>query len=449
MLHRRSMLGAASLAAFSSPSWLLLSGCGGGSDAPVPSPILASASVIRLPFDEYNHLGTPTEWWWHTGTLKAGTRVFGFEINAASFRKDGLGFTQVALADVQNNKYYQSTVPYLPPFMFDPDKWAQADTTKEWTVQLGNPSNQLSVINVVNGGSGYTSAPTVQITGGGGSLASASAVVTNGVVSGIILISGGIGYTSVPTVTLTGGGGSGATAQAVFSYVTMRAPASDPLKNMAVKARIVDEATGTPVEFDLTMSQEGPPLIIWGTGVNVGPGTAPPLVRNNYYYSLTHLHSSGRVTLGTENFNVAGTTWMDHEYGAFGSADHPVKWILQAMQLDNGARVHNYTVEEPALNKRSAAVVTIMLADGTTYLESSFVTPFGRTWTSPKTGRVFFLELKVEIPSFNANIIVTSLVDGQEFPVPTAPVYEGVAKAEGTFQGQAVTGTAWNEQALG
>jgi predicted secreted hydrolase len=445
MMYRRSVLGAAS-AAFGAPLFLL-TGCGGGADG--PSPIPASASVIRLPVDQYLHLGTPTEWWWHTGTLKAGNRVFGFEINAASFRKDNLGFTQVSLADVANNRYYQSTVPYFPPLSYNPDLWAEANTTKDWNVQLGNPANHLSAIAVTSGGSGYTSAPTVEITGGGGALALATAVVSAGKVTAIVLVSPGTGFTSIPTVTLTGGGGTGATARATDSFVTMHATATDPTRNMAIKAQIQDEATNTPVSFDLTMSQQGPVLIIWGTGVNVGPGTLPELVRNNYYYSLTHLQTAGSITIGSERLAVSGVTWMDHEYGAFGSADHPVKWILQAMQLDNGVRVHNYTVEEPALNRRSAALATVMLADGTTYLEKTFVTPFGRTWTSPQSGRTYFMQLKVEMPTFNSTFTVESLMDAQEFPTAGAPVYEGVASTVGTFQGLPASGTAWNEQALG
>ncbi|MEO5670365.1 MAG: lipocalin family protein, partial [Ramlibacter sp.] len=143
-----------------------------------------------------------------------------------------------------------------------------------------------------------------------------------------------------------------------------------------------------------------------------------------------------------------GVTWMDHEYGYFGSQTNPVKWILQAMQLDNGVRIHNYTTLEPVLNKREAGEVTVMEADGSTYLLHSFVTPVGRTWTSPQSGKTYFMELFVEIPEFDAKFTVTSLMDGQEFPVPGGPVYEGVAKAVGTWKGQAVTGTAWNEQTL-
>jgi hypothetical protein len=67
------------------------------------------------------------------------------------------------------------------------------------------------------GGSGYTSAPTVTLSGGGGSGAAGTAVVKGGALVGIDLTNAGSGYTSAPTVSLSGGGGSGATVVAVLN----------------------------------------------------------------------------------------------------------------------------------------------------------------------------------------------------------------------------------------
>lgn len=69
-------------------------------------------------------------------------------------------------------------------------------------------------IRVTNGGSGYTAVPTVSITGGGGTGATATATISEGVVTGVSLTSFGSGYTSNPTIAFVGGGGSGATAVA-------------------------------------------------------------------------------------------------------------------------------------------------------------------------------------------------------------------------------------------
>ena len=67
--------------------------------------------------------------------------------------------------------------------------------------------NGVTGIPVANGGTGYLTPPIVQITGGGGTNATAIAV-TNGVgaVASILITSPGVNYTSAPTVTLLGGG---------------------------------------------------------------------------------------------------------------------------------------------------------------------------------------------------------------------------------------------------
>jgi hypothetical protein len=75
-------------------------------------------------------------------------------------------------------------------------------------------NGRITSIRVTNGGSGYTTSPTVAFTGGGGSGATASALVTSGTVTEIIVLNGGSSYESAPSVAITGGGGSGATAVA-------------------------------------------------------------------------------------------------------------------------------------------------------------------------------------------------------------------------------------------
>tara|TARA_B100000287_G_scaffold429147_1_gene481905 strand:+ start:3587 stop:9805 length:6219 start_codon:yes stop_codon:yes gene_type:complete len=78
------------------------------------------------------------------------------------------------------------------------------------------------VASIAVGGSmsGYTSAPTVTITGGGGFGATATAAVSGGVVTGITVTNPGREYSSAPTVTITGGGGTGATGTATTGTVT-------------------------------------------------------------------------------------------------------------------------------------------------------------------------------------------------------------------------------------
>lgn len=68
-----------------------------------------------------------------------------------------------------------------------------------------------------SGGDGYTSAPVVAFSGGGGSGAAGTAVISNGRVTGVTITAPGTGYTSAPTISFTGGGGSGAAGTVVLS----------------------------------------------------------------------------------------------------------------------------------------------------------------------------------------------------------------------------------------
>lgn len=85
--------------------------------------------------------------------------------------------------------------------------------------------NIVKTVVVTAQGTGYTTVPTVTIAGGGGSGSTATAVISGGKVTGIILTSRGTlatgsYFTSAPTVTISGGGGTGATATATITSST-------------------------------------------------------------------------------------------------------------------------------------------------------------------------------------------------------------------------------------
>ena len=141
-----------------------------------------------------------------------------------------------------------------------------------WTL-----GNTLADVGITNMGSGYSSAPTVTISGGGGTGAAGTAVITtvnigtnaspNYVtrVSNVNVTNAGSGYTSVPTITLSGGGGTGATAEAhmaatrTFTYTNLDQGATAAVKvwvagyqGTSALPIIVTKATITP--------QQGPTI---------------------------------------------------------------------------------------------------------------------------------------------------------------------------------------------
>ena len=75
----------------------------------------------------------------------------------------------------------------------------------------------VTTLTLTNGGSGYTSSPTIAFPSGGGSNAAAVALLSPGAVSSVTVVNGGTNFTSTPTLTFEGGGGTGAVATAVLT----------------------------------------------------------------------------------------------------------------------------------------------------------------------------------------------------------------------------------------
>jgi hypothetical protein len=91
------------------------------------------------------------------------------------------------------------------------------------------PSGEVTGISITTGGAGYTSVPSVSISGGGGSGATAVATIHNGVVNTLHITNPGTSYSSQPSVLISGGGATtDATASVSFvgastSYTQNRA----------------------------------------------------------------------------------------------------------------------------------------------------------------------------------------------------------------------------------
>ncbi|MBF0554711.1 MAG: hypothetical protein HQK96_09195 [Nitrospirae bacterium] len=420
------------------------------------APVPASSSVINLPVDQYMHPGAPSEMWRFMGTLNAGDRTFGFLISAASFLTQVEAIphvrTRIALTDVTGNRHFQRATWYMPPGCIDLNNWAQSpNLTKgwvDWSVTAGDVSNQLSAIAVVNPGSGYTSQPTVTITGGGGTGGQALAGTSGGKVNFIWLTNPGSGYTSAPAVTITGGGGTGATARACYTYVRMNAPLSLPAQNMTVRALLNDEATAATVYFDLTFSMQRPPFIVWGTGVNPADGKSD-LDTHDYYYAFTNMQASGTILINNnESYNVtANVGWMGHEYGNFGDTYELTNYMQQNIQLDNGVSLMNYCPigTGTTMTRQYNGNATVQMPDSSMWYVPSVVTIIGQSWTSSATGYTYHTKLQIDIPSFNTSLIVTAMMDSQEIPFyqRNGSIYDGVASASGNFNGLLVSGAAW------
>ena len=109
---------------------------------------------------------------------------------------------------------------------------------------LGTASvDPVTAISVTAAGSGYSSTPTITFSGGGGTGATANAIVSGGQITGFTITSPGTGYTSAPTVTITDTTGTGASGSATFGSGATLTTALNSLNPVSITA--ASEGTGS------------------------------------------------------------------------------------------------------------------------------------------------------------------------------------------------------------
>ena len=169
----------------------------------------------------------------------------------------GMGVTLSSI--VFSCAYGNKTYPHKKPFVFEVDA---VPTTTTFQVNLGISTvahtyvsggtaaididrpydgqqvyfntlfEEVSSITVTNGGSGYTSTPTVTLeapSGSNGETATAFATLDGDAIGSITIISSGSQYTETPDVTISGGGGSSGAATASMSPIYYAINSSTPV----------------------------------------------------------------------------------------------------------------------------------------------------------------------------------------------------------------------------
>ena len=124
-------------------------------------------------------------------------------VTAVNVVEPGVGFNTAPVIGVTGSGAGAAVTALIASngnFEFGEKVKSTANTAKAVAVKT---FDQISAINLYDNGAKYTTVPTVTITGGGGSGATAVATInTTGQVSGITLTATGSNYTSTPTVTI-------------------------------------------------------------------------------------------------------------------------------------------------------------------------------------------------------------------------------------------------------
>ncbi len=184
---------------------------------------------------------------------------------------------------------------------------------------------------VVNGGTGYTSAPTVSIVGDGTG-AVATATVNSGAVTSVVVSTGGSGFNAnagsnynVVYVTLSGGGGTGAVVRAVLS--PQNGHGTDPVSELG--------GFYVGVRVSLQYAEGSGDFIVNNSFRQIA------LIRNPFNYGTTTIASAAtRSALKKLNFTTnSGFQNGDYITGATGSP--PPVAIIDYYDAAGGTMVYH------------------------------------------------------------------------------------------------------------
>lgn len=206
--------------------------------------------------------------------------------------------------------------------------------TKRISALTGGLKNVDSII-ITNSGGGYTTAPNVSFTGGGGTGAAATATVANGVIVSITITNPGTGYSSTPNVAFTGGGGSGAMATAIMSPTTLDAVATSGILAGELLATVIIAQTAYTYQLVSGTDAETAPTIIRPDDYNAATNAKVWKLQGLYVNALTLLDGAN-IALGTGAGTKLGTA-ANQKLGLFGVTPivQPSGSDQQAVTLEN------------------------------------------------------------------------------------------------------------------
>ena len=201
-------------------------------------------------------------------------------------------------------------------------------------------------------------------------------------------------------------------------------------------------------QLHFTLRSEKPPVIHGENGVSQ---KAKEPGRASHYVSLTRLATVGTIEFGHEKFEVAGTSWMDHEFFTQQLDSNQIGWDWLSLQLGDHTELMIFRIrrKDGSIDPYSAG--TYVDANGkSTHLRSADFTlqPAGETWTSPLTGARYPIHWRVAIPNLGIEVEVKTPLVSQELTGKTklAPNYwEGAIVLSGRRNGQFVGGVGYLE----
>ena len=211
-------------------------------------------------------------------------------------------------------------------------------------------------------------------------------------------------------------------------------------KNFPVQIKAAME-DGASVDLNLIPQK---PLILQGEQgydrKGEGEGNA------SYYLSFTRMQTNGSISINGNQFEVSGSSWMDHEWSTSALDEGQEGWDWFSIQLSNGYDLMYYQLrnEDGSVSQFTTGALIdpqgekILLGPGDVNIEVL------DSWLSPHTGSEYPSEWRINIPKVGLILDLATLFDDQEMAV-SVQYYEGTLSVSGRMNGEQLSGNGFIE----
>jgi predicted secreted hydrolase len=200
--------------------------------------------------------------------------------------------------------------------------------------------------------------------------------------------------------------------------------------------------------FHFTLQSAKPPVIHGENGVSQKAAGAG---RASHYISLTRLNATGEIQAGGQNFKVAGSAWMDHEFFTHQLESDQVGWDWISIQLSDDTELMLFRIRHADSSIDTFSSGTFVDARGNpTHLrrEDFQFLAAGATWTSAITSAVYPIAWTISVPKLGIALNVSTPLRSQELASSKGllPAYwEGAITLSGNKGGLPIMGVGYLE----
>ena len=170
----------------------------------------------------------------------------------------------------------------------------------------------------------------------------------------------------------------------------------------------------------------------------------------SHYYSLTRMPTRGSLWLDGRQFEVAGSSWMDHEFGTSFLEPEQIGWDWFALQLDSGQDLMVFQLRRSDGRQDPHSGGTLLDASGKprALSRSDFSLEPVRTWQSPLSGARYPIQWRLKLPGQGLSLTVTAAQPDQELRTPRSTrvtYWEGAVVVTGARGADPVSGRGYLE----